>query len=560
MQIYTKIFIGMAAGLILGIFAGPNSVVAPKDVVHAEDGSVLPLHLAPSLQAKRLVLPAGVPAQLQVIGEVQSPRGVRFYHLSFTPGACHKLTLGSDARRVEVYLPMASPFKPVWSWGLTILRVLEPVGAIFMRLIKMLIVPLVFCSLLVGVASLGDVRQLGRLGGKTLGFFLATTILAITLGVVTANIVQPGRFISEDDKQALAANYSSAASSAAKRGSDKPSAAQNIINIVPKNPLAAMSAKQPNMLQIIFFALILGVGCTLVPGRKTKQLVSLLDKVNDAMTMMVHMSMAVAPYGVFALVAKVVGTSGWSVLAALTIYSLVVIGGLFLHAIVVYTGAVCWVAKVPALGFWKVIRPAQLISFSTSSSAVALPLAMETAKENLGVSHHVSSFVLPLGTTINMDGTALYQGVAALFIAQVFGIDLTLGAQLNIILTATLASIGTAGVPGVGMITLAMVLTSVGVPTIGVALILGVDRIIDMFRSSVNTTGNLAAAVVIAASEGETPRILLPGADAARADAGIEGRLDVPQHAYVPGDDTPDDDTPDDDTPDDDDSQNESKR
>jgi proton glutamate symport protein len=524
LKIYTKIFIGMAAGVLVGVLLGPNSVVAEKNTVHHADGSRLELRRAPSDAAPRLKLAAGVPVTLQVVRALEQPEG-RFLQLTFTPSPRHGARGGlspqikgpaalaaARGRRLgvpgplTVYLKLGPGVRRVWGGGLTVIRVIAPVGTIFMRLIKMLIVPLVFCSLLVGVASLGDVRQLGRLGGKTLGFFMLTTVLAITIGVGAANLIKPGKFISAADKQALSASYGGAASQAAQRSADKPSSRDTLINVVPLNPLAAMAAKRPNMLQIIFFALILGVGCTLVP-RQSKQLVALLDRINDVMIMMIHLSMAIAPYGVFALVAKVVGTSGWSVLGALLVYSLVVIAGLVVHATVIYTGAVVWIAKVRPLDFWRVIRPAQLIAFSTSSSAVALPVAMETAREEMKVSGHVSSFVLPLGATINMDGTALYQGVAALFIAQVFGIQLGLGDQLNIILTATLASIGTAAVPGVGMITLAMVLTSVGVPTIGVALILGVDRILDMFRSSVNTTGNLAAAAIIASSEGETVTI-----------------------------------------------------
>ena len=503
----------MAAGVLVGVFAGPNALWVSKTTIYGADASRLTLLTAPTPGAKRLLLPQGVPATLDLVARQAGPDGT-YLRLTLRPDPRLGLgrRLGDPSRAhhavITAYLREAPGVTLVWGPGVTLMALLAPLGEIFMRLIKMLIVPLVFCSLFVGVASLGDVRQLGRLGGKTLGFFMLTTILAITIGVVFANVLKPGKFISAQDKAALSASYAQDAGRAAKRTAEKPSTTETLVRIVPLNPLGAMAAKRPNMLSVIFFALFLGIGATLVPRRTSKQLISLLDRINDAMIMMIHLSMAIAPYGVFALIAQVVGTSGWSVLGALVIYALVVIAGLLFHALVVYTGAVRGIAKIGVGAFWRAIRAPQLIAFSTSSSAVALPIALETARENLGVSRHVSSFVIPLGTTINMDGTALYQGVAAIFIAQVFGIDLSLGAQLNIILTATLASIGTAAVPGVGMITLAMVLTSVGIPTVGVALILGVDRILDMFRSSVNTTGNLAATLIIAVSEGENVRVI----------------------------------------------------
>jgi len=259
-----------------------------------------------------------------------------------------------------------------------------------------------------------------------------------------------------------------------------------------------------DMLQIIFFAVFFGVALTLIPKEKGDMVVAVFDAVNDAMVTCVNVIMMLAPYGVLALVANVVGQSGASVLIALGVYALTVMLGLLTHAACIYTSVVRVVGKVNPLDYWRAARPAQLLAFSTSSSSATLPVTMECAEKNLGISGQVASFVLPLGSTVNMDGTALYQGVAAVFIAQVFGIHLTLGDQLNVVLTATLASIGAAGVPGVGMVTLALVLTSIGVPTVGVALILGVDRILDMFRTSVNVTGDLSAAVLVAATEGET--------------------------------------------------------
>jgi Na+/H+-dicarboxylate symporter len=534
MKLYTKIFIGMAVGVAVGLLLGPNSLVAPKDTIRVSDGSSLRL-MGRELD-EEVSLPKGVEATFEVLGRVED-KGEAYYRLEMEVSPRQAIAapeLGKAGDTVEVHLPVEGAVRPVWSTGLTVMRVLEPVGRIFMRLIKMLIVPLVFCSLFVGVASLGDVRSLGRMGGKTLGFFMLTTVLAIGVGVVLGNVARPGELISEKDKKSLKAG--AAASSANEVEPKKsPSTRENIVSIVPDSPLAAMAAKRPNMLQVIFFALILGVGATLVAEKHSKQVVSLLDKVNDALIMMIHICMAVAPFGVAALVAKVVGTSGWSVLGALAVYAVVVVVGLVFHAIFVYGAFVRLIAKIGLRDFWRVIRPAQLIAFSTSSSAAALPVAMEAAKDSMRIPQSTSSFVIPLGTTINMDGTALYQGVAALFIAQVFGVELGFGDQLSIILTATLASIGAAAVPGVGIITLAMVLTAVGIPSVGVALILGVDRILDMFRSAVNVTGNLAATAVISATEGVKPEVMSAQEDAEDERRGFERRLEVAQNAYEPG-------------------------
>jgi proton glutamate symport protein len=242
--------------------------------------------------------------------------------------------------------------------------------------------------------------------------------------------------------------------------------------------------------------------------------------------MIIHMVMYIAPYGVLALIAEVVGESGLSVLGALFMYSVAVVVGLALQAILVYGGLVKIFTNLRLVDFMRAIRPAQLVAFSTSSSSATLPVSMEVAEQNLRVSNPIASFVLPLGSTVNMDGTALYQGVAAIFIAQVFGIELDLSAQLGIVLTATMASIGAAGVPGAGMVTLAMVLTASGIPPVGVALILGMDRILDMFRTAVNVTGDLAVTVVMAASEGERVAVLTPEEDAKDPDHGFEARLD----------------------------------
>jgi len=379
--------------------------------------------------------------------------------------------------------------------------VIKPVGTAFIRLITLIVVPLVFASLLVGTASLGDIRKLGRMGVRTIAYYLTTTALAITIGLILANIVRPGSRLPEDVKTNLLRNYGGVALEKIQQAEETPNVIDVLLDIIPTNPINSLSTA--NMLQIIFFALLLGVALTMIPSHRARSVLSFFEGINDAMIQIVHIVMKAAPYGVFALIAAIVGQFGVGILATLLRYSVVVIVGLILHTGLTYSGAVSLLAKMNPFAFFRGIRPAQLIAFSTSSSSATLPVTMECSMENLRVPNDVASFVLPLGATINMDGTALYQGVAAVFISEVYGMHLTLGNQLMIVLTATLASIGAAGVPGVGMITLALVLKTIGVPLEGIALILGVDRILDMCRTVTNITGDSSAAVVVAATEGE---------------------------------------------------------
>ncbi|MFQ5742649.1 MAG: dicarboxylate/amino acid:cation symporter [Acidobacteriota bacterium] len=386
---------------------------------------------------------------------------------------------------------------------------LKPVGDLFLRLIRLVVVPLVFASLLVGTASLGDPKKLGRIGMKTVIFYLGTTALAITLGLVLANLIQPGSSLDQATSDKLLADFHSQMEGSISVLQSAPDITDTVLGVVPTNPVESLSSG--NMLQIIFFAMLFGVALTLVPNEQMRtSVVRFFEGINDAMVQIVHIVMRMAPYGVLALIAAVVGNFGVQVLGSLLIYSLCVLAGLALHMSVIYSGAVWVFAGMSPLRFFRGVRPAQLIAFSTSSSTATLPVTMECAEKNLGVSEQISSFVLPLGSTVNMDGTALYQGVAAVFIAQVYGLQLHLVQQLTIVLMATLASIGAAGVPGVGIITLAMVLEQLGLPLEGIALILGVDRILDMARTAVNVTGDSAVAVVVAASEGHLSLAPLP--------------------------------------------------
>jgi len=378
---------------------------------------------------------------------------------------------------------------------------IKPVGDLFLRLIRMVVVPLVFASLLVGTASLGDPKKLGRIGIKTIGLYLVTTALAITIGLLIANTVQPGSRLPADTQQELMSVYEAEAAGAEVSMRDRPSTVETLLEVVPTNPAASLAGG--DMLQIIFFAMFMGVALTLVKNReRADQIIGFFDGVTDAMIVVVHIVMELAPYGVFALIAAVIAIYGVQVLFSLLVYSICVLVGLVVHMTLVYGTAVWLLGGMSPLFFFRGIREAQAIAFATSTSSGTLPVTMECAEKNLGVSEEIASFVLPLGSTVNMDGTALYQGVATVFIAQVFGIHLTLGQQLTIVLMATLASIGAAGVPGVGVITLAMVLETLGLPLAGIALILGVDRFLDMARTTINITGDSAVAVIVARSEG----------------------------------------------------------
>jgi Na+/H+-dicarboxylate symporter len=377
---------------------------------------------------------------------------------------------------------------------------IEPVGKAFIRLITMVVVPLVFASLAVGTASLGSIKKLGRIGVKTIFYYILTTALAVTIGLLLANAIQPGSGLNESVKAKLLQDYQeSSKDQLAKAMENKPKVIDVLLQIIPTNPIRAMA--DGDMLGLIFFALALGIALTYLPTSRSQPVINFLDGLNEAIIQLVHLIMKVAPYGVFALMAAVTGRFGYSILITLIKYALVVLIGLAIHLGGVYSLSLRLLGRMNPLKFFRGMRDAQLVAFSTSSSNAALPVNMKCCQENLGVPKEITSFVLPLGATINMDGTALYQGVAAVFIAQVYGLPLTMIDQLMIVLTATLASIGAAGVPGAGIVTLTLVLQTIGIPLEGIALILGVDRILDMCRTVVNMTGDATCAVFIARTE-----------------------------------------------------------
>ena len=383
---------------------------------------------------------------------------------------------------------------------------IKPWGVIFVNLLKLIAVPLVFASLIKGVSSLSDISRLSRIGSKTILLYIFSTVLSVTIGLFLVNSFNPGDSFSEEKKTELRTKYSSKADMKINdaRIVENNGPLQFVVDIVPSNIIDA-SSKNKNMLQVIFFALLFGISMIMLPDEKVKYVKGFFEGINDVILQIVDLIMKLAPYGVFALLSSLVVDFGGSVdlFIALGFYSLTVIIGLLLMIFVIYPIILRLFTNIQYLNFFKAIMPAQMLAFSTSSSAATLPVTMDRCENNLGVSKEVSSFVLPLGATINMDGTSLYQAVAAVFIAQAFGFDLDLTAQLTIVLTATLASIGAAAVPGAGMVMLVIVLSSVGIDPEGIALIFAVDRILDMLRTVVNVTGDATVATVIASSEGQ---------------------------------------------------------
>ena len=385
------------------------------------------------------------------------------------------------------------------------------VGDLFLRGLRFIAVPVVLFSLIVGASSLNDLKKLSRIGGRTIVIYLFTTAVAISIGLLLANIAQPGTWLSPELRDALASDAAGAVASKVE-SAVAPDAWATLLDIVPKNPFAALA--EGNMLQVVFLALAVGAALTLIPKEKARPIIQAADGLTDVIIKLVHAIMLVAPVAVFCLIAKVMATMGLEVLVSLLVYSLTVVGGLALMTFGVYPIALKLFTGISIRRFFRAIAPAQLLAFSSSSSSATLPVTMECVDERLGAGEDVTSFVIPLGATINMDGTALYQGVAALFIAQLYGIDLGFGAQLTIVLTATLASVGTAGVPGVGLIMLVIVLQAVGIPDEamkgGIAIIFGVDRLLDMCRTTTNVTGDAMVATIVAHAEGD----LLSEADA----------------------------------------------
>ena len=403
-----------------------------------------------------------------------------------------------------------------WSATFTV-NFIKPIGTIFIKGLKMIAVPIVLASLIVGVSNIGDISKLSRIGGKTIMIYLITTTIATTIGLMAVNIIQPGKILPPETRDELMTMYSDQAETSTVVANQLKDAGplQPIVDIVPVNIFAA-TVDNSSLLQVVFFAVIFGIALLKVPKEKSKPVIRFFEGLNEVIIKIIEFIMMLAPYGVFALIASlIVELAGdnpdkvFDILYALLWYSMTVLLGLLIMLLIIYPGLFKIFTKVSYSDFFRGIRPAQLLAFSTSSSSATLPVTMKQVEDELGVSEEVSSFVLPLGATINMDGTSLYQSVAAVFIAQALGLNLSLGAQLMIVLTAVLASIGSAGVPGAGMVMLVIVLEAIGIPTAGIALIVAPDRILDMCRTAVNVTGDASVTMVVASTEGELPEGLI---------------------------------------------------
>lgn len=400
-------------------------------------------------------------------------------------GMAAGLLLGSIVHAVELI-----DTNPIMLYGIN--GLLDVGGKAFIASLKLLVVPLVFVSLACGASNLSGGSSIGRIGLKTIALYLFTTAIAITLALTVANIVDPGVGMALTTDATFV-------------GKASPPLKDVIVGIVPTNPIKAMA--EGNMLQIIVFAILVGIAIAKCGPAGTRVRESLNDW-NEVIMRLIMMLMSIAPYGVFCLMATLFANMGFSAIGDLIVYFMTVAGVLVLHFLFTYTFLIRFVANLNPISFYRDFAPVMAYAFSTSSSNATLPVTLETVEHRLGVKKEIASFTVPLGATINMDGTAIMQGVATVFIAQAYNIDISMTGYLMVVLTATLASIGTAGVPGVGLITLALVLNQVGLPVEGIALIIGVDRLLDMMRTAVNVTGDAAVATVVAKSEGKFDQVV----------------------------------------------------
>lgn len=366
-----------------------------------------------------------------------------------------------------------------------------PVGQIFLRMLFMTVVPIVFISITLGVAGIGDMKTLGRLGGRTMGYFALSTLIAACIGLTLVNTIRPGGGVEAETRDALMATYSTNAENL----TQPDFGVGTFVEIVPRNPVAAMA--NMDMLALIFFSLVLGAALTMIPKEKADPVIAVLDGVGDAVIKIIDFAMRLAPYGVFGLIFVMTSRFGWGLLSQLGMYVLVVLLGLTLHAAIGISTLVRVFGKMNPLRFWKAVEAPVITAFSTSSSMATLPTSIATAETELGIAPKIAGFVLPLGATMNMNGTSLFEGVTVLFLAQVFGVDLAIGTQIIVVILAVLTAIGAAGVPGGSIPLMMVVMQTVGVPPEGIAIILGVDRILDMARTTLNVSGDLSAAVYI---------------------------------------------------------------
>lgn len=367
-----------------------------------------------------------------------------------------------------------------------------PVGQIFLRLLFMTVVPIVFTSITLGVAGIGDMKTLGRLGGRAMGYFGLSTLIAATIGLTLVNTIRPGGGLPPETRDALMDQFSG---EGLVTGGPSDFGISTFLNIIPRNPVTA--ASDTDMLALIFFSLIFGAALTMIPREKAQPVLDVLEGIGDAVIKIIDMAMALAPYGVFGLIFVITSQFGWSILGQLSMYVIVVLVGLLLHATIGISALVRIFGRMSPIRFWKSIDAPIITAFSTSSSMATLPTSIKTAEEELDIQPKIAGFVLPLGATMNMNGTSLFEGVTVLFLAQVFGVNLGLPEQIVVVVLAVLTAIGAAGVPGGSLPLMMLVMATVGVPPEGIAIILGVDRILDMARTTLNVSGDLSAAVYV---------------------------------------------------------------
>ncbi|HEX7071704.1 MAG TPA: dicarboxylate/amino acid:cation symporter [Rhodothermales bacterium] len=384
-------------------------------------------------------------------------------------------------------------------------NVTEPIGNLFLRLLLMVVIPLVFSAIVVGVAGVGDIRQLGRIGLKTFGYTIVISAISVILGLTLVNLVRPGERLDPETAAGLQAQYGMVAEERVQNQAElasEPVLTQIVDTLIPANPIAAVAGQTPNLLHLMFFALALGIAATLVAPRVAAPFVGFLEGLFQISTKIIDGIMKIAPYAVACLVFSATAGFGLDLLAALAAFVATVLGGLLLHGGIVYSASVYFLSALSPIDFFGRIKTAMLTAFSTSSSNATLPTALRVTEENLGVPREINSFVLTVGATANQNGTALYEGVTIIFLAQLAGVDLTLGQQLSVAYLAILGGIGTAGVPGGSIPFIVVVLVSLGLNPALIAIILGIDRILDMCRTTLNVTGDITAATFVARSEG----------------------------------------------------------
>ncbi|MGB9696299.1 MAG: dicarboxylate/amino acid:cation symporter [Ignavibacteria bacterium] len=485
-KLHNKIFLGLIIGIVFGALF-PINHHSIRIITTGESQNIENWQKVSIYENDSLIKIFDVYANITFLRYIKEYLGKK--------AQVDKLVFTFDDNREKVFTGVTSIEKPK-----TIPLYLKPLGDIFIRLLNMIAVPLVLSSLIVGSASLSDIKKVARIGGKTISIYLFTTVMAVTVGLLLVDIIKPGSFMPSTTKDRLIESYQDELSSKVQQNITV-NIFDFLVNIVPKNPFKAIA--DGDFLQIVFFSITFGLFLSYVGHKIQEPVIKFFEAVSKTLILLVEKIMLLAPYAVFVLIASTVADFGVEILQTLFMYALTVILGLVLLMLFLYPTLLKVLTRRSVLQFYRTIKPIMLLGFSTSSSAATLPVELDICETKLGVPNEIASFVLPLGTTVNMDGTSLYQSVAAVFIAQVFGMNLTLSQQLTIILTAVLASIGTAPVPGVGLIMLMVVLKSVGIPEIGLALILGIDRFLDMCRTVPNVVGDTTTTVIVAHTENE---------------------------------------------------------